>query len=286
MKGNHESKGGSLKPEFYPAYAKYFVKYIQGMKAEGIRIDAITVQNEPLHPGNNPSLLMPARQQAEFIKNHLGPAFQQAGLDTRIIIYDHNCDRPDYPISILKDAETRKYMDGTAFHLYAGKIDAMSAVHDAYPDKNLYFTEQWVGAGQPRRRPRLAYPRADDRRHPQLGPHRARVEPRLRPEARAPHARRLSECLGAVTIDGNKVTRNPAYYIVAHASKFVRPGSVRIATNAVQKLPNVAFRTPDDRTVLIVLNDANRSQTFRVRDGAKFLSATLPAGAVGTYVWP
>ena len=146
MKSNHKSVGGSLKPEFYGAYAKYFVKYIQGMKAEGIRIDAITVQNEPLHPGNNPSLLMQAREQAEFIKNHLGPAFKQAGLDTKIIIYDHNCDRPDYPISILNDAEARKYVDGTAFHLYAGKIDAMSTVHDAHPEKNLYFTEQWIGA--------------------------------------------------------------------------------------------------------------------------------------------
>ena len=145
MKSNHNSVGGSLKPEFYGAYAKYFVKYIQGMKAEGIRIDAITVQNEPLHPGNNPSLLMQAQEQAEFMKNHLGPAFKQAGLNTKIIIYDHNCDRPDYPISILDDAEARKYVDGTAFHLYAGKIDAMSTVHEAHPEKNLYFTEQWIG---------------------------------------------------------------------------------------------------------------------------------------------
>ena len=78
MKTNNNSIGGSLKPECYGAYAKYFVKYIQAMQAEGIRIDAITVQNEPLHPGNNPSLLMPAAEQAEFIKNHLGPAFQAA----------------------------------------------------------------------------------------------------------------------------------------------------------------------------------------------------------------
>ncbi len=146
MKSNQESIGGSLKPQFYGAYAKYFVKYIQGMKADGIRIDAVTVQNEPLHPGNNPSLLMQAREQAEFVKNHLGPAFKRAGLDTKIIIYDHNCDRPDYPISILDDAETREYVDGTAFHLYAGKIDAMSTVHEAHPEKNLYFTEQWIGA--------------------------------------------------------------------------------------------------------------------------------------------
>lgn len=97
MKTNENTKGGSLKPEFYDAYAQYFVKYIQGMKAAGIRIDAITVQNEPLHPGNNPSLLMPAEQQAEFINKSLGPTFRTAKLDTKIIVYDHNADRPDSP---------------------------------------------------------------------------------------------------------------------------------------------------------------------------------------------
>ncbi len=102
MKTNGSSKGGSLRPEFYPAYAQYFVKYVQQMRAEGVRIDAVTVQNEPLHPGNNPSLLMLAEQQADFVKNHLGPAFEAAGLDTKIIIYDHNADRPDYPLTILQ----------------------------------------------------------------------------------------------------------------------------------------------------------------------------------------
>ena len=202
------------------------------MKAEGIRIDAITVQNEPLHPGNNPSLLMQAPEQAEFIKNHLGPAFKQAGLDTKIIIYDHNCDRPDYPISILNDAEARKYVDGTAFHLYAGKIDAMSTVHEAHPEKNLYFTEQWIGAPG-----NLRGDLAWHTRELTIGATRnwsrtvlewnLAADPRYQPHTPGG----CSSCLGAVTIDGDTVTRNPAYYIVAHASKFVRPGSVRIATN-------------------------------------------------------
>ncbi|WP_460503977.1 glycoside hydrolase family 30 protein, partial [Hymenobacter agri] len=146
MKTNGESKGGSLKPEFYDAYARYFVKYIEGMRAAGVRIDAITVQNEPLHPGNNPSLLMLAEQQAEFIGKHLGPAFRQARLDTKIICYDHNADRPDYPLTVLRDATAAPYVDGSAFHLYAGPIEALSHVHDAFPNKNVYFTEQWVGA--------------------------------------------------------------------------------------------------------------------------------------------
>lgn len=103
MKTNNDTRGGQLKPEFYDAYAKYFVKYIQQMKQEGITIDAVTVQNEPLHPGNNPSLLMTAPDQADFVKNNLGPAFKKAGIKTKILVYDHNANRPDYPIRIYDD---------------------------------------------------------------------------------------------------------------------------------------------------------------------------------------
>lgn len=286
MKTNNNSIGGSLKPEYYDAYARYFVKYIQGMAAEGITIDAITVQNEPLHPGNNPSLLMQAQEQATFIKRSLGPAFQAANLSTKIIIYDHNADRPDYPISILDDPEAKKYINGSAFHLYGGTIDALSKVHEAHPDKHLYFTEQWIGApgnfaadvrwhlnnliiGAPRNWSRtvLEWNLAAD---PQQKPH-------------TPGG--CTQCLGAITIDGNTITRNPAYYIIAHASKFVRPGSVRVQSNELKELPNVAYKTPDGKTVLIVLNDSEYRQRFNIRHHGKVVATKLNAGAVGTYVW-
>lgn len=117
MKTNKNSVGGKLNPVYYGVYADYLVKYIQVMKAEGITIDAITPQNEPLNPSNNPSMEMSATEQAEFIKNHLGPKFQAANLATKIIIYDHNADRPDYPLTVLNDAAARQYVDGSAFHL-------------------------------------------------------------------------------------------------------------------------------------------------------------------------
>jgi len=133
MKTNNNVKGGKLKPEYYDAYAKYFIKYIQGMKKEGIRIDAVTIQNEPLNEKNTPSLLMLSPDQDVFIKNHLGPAFKAAGIDTKIILYDHNCDVPQYATAILDDPEAAKYVDGSGFHLYGGKIEAMSDVHNALP---------------------------------------------------------------------------------------------------------------------------------------------------------
>ena len=144
MKNNNDTRGGRLKPDYYDVYANYLVKYIEAMAQNGITIDAITIQNEPLHPGNNPSLLMVAPDQADFIKYHLGPLFKSKNIQTKIIVYDHNADRPDYPISILDDAEAAKYIDGSGFHLYNGAIEALTDVHNAHPNKNIYFTEQMV----------------------------------------------------------------------------------------------------------------------------------------------
>ncbi len=286
MKTNNDTRGGSLKPEYREIYARYLIKYIQQMKAQGIAIDAITVQNEPLHPGNNPSMYMPADEQAAFIKNNLGPAFRQAGLKTKIIVYDHNADKPEYPISILNDADAAKYVDGSAFHLYGGTIDALSKVHDAHPDKNLYFTEQWMGApanfrdfgehiknltiGATRNWARtvLEWNLAND---PQSNPHTDRGG--------------CDRCLGGITIDKDNVIRNPAYYVVAHAAKWVRPGSVRIASNEPEALPNVAFKTPAGKRVLIVMNSGTENKKFNIRYKKRLLQTSLPAGGVCTYVW-
>src|SRR5690606_27890921 len=90
MKTNEKFIGGSLKPEYYDAYSRYFVKYIEAMKANGITVHAITLQNEPHNHKNDPSMVMPATEQADFIKNHIGPALRQAGLDTKIFCWDHN----------------------------------------------------------------------------------------------------------------------------------------------------------------------------------------------------
>jgi glucosylceramidase len=289
MKTNQHSVGGSLIAGYYDAYALYFVRYIEEMKKEGITIDAITIQNEPLHPGNNPSLLMLADIQAQFIKQSLGPTFRKHSINTKIIVYDHNADHPDYPVTIFKDSDAKQYVDGSAFHLYAGPIEALSSVHDQFPDKNLYFTEQWVGSpgnlkgdlvwhvknlivGATRNWARtvLEWNLAADRN---LQPH-------------TPGGCTL--CLGALTIDGNEILtpRNPAYYIIAHAAKFVRPNSIRIGTNLVSGLPNVAFqRQEDKKNVLIVANENNSGQqSFQIQCNGKVYDTSLNGGSVGTYV--
>ncbi|WP_426491755.1 glycoside hydrolase family 30 protein [Hymenobacter sp. 102] len=286
MKTNNNSVGGSLKPEYYAAYAQYFVKYIQGMKAEGVTIDAVTLQNEPLYGGNNPSMLMSAAEQAAFIRDHVGPAFRAAGITTKIIAYDHNLDRTDYPLAVLRDPQANPYVDGSAFHLYGGAISDMTTVRNAFPAKNVYFTEQWTDGnspfsesfrfhmsnlmiGAPRNWSRnvIAWNLASDQN---FGPH-------------TPGG--CSSCMGAVTISGNTVTRNATYYTVAHAAKFVRPGSVRINTNTPTNLPNVAFKNPGGQKVLLVMNTGGSTQTFDITYRGKAATTSLEAGAAGTYVW-
>jgi glucosylceramidase len=286
MKTNDSTGGGHLKPEYYHTYSQYFIKYIKGMAANGIPIDAITIQNEPLNPKNNPSMVMEAAEQANFIKNNLGPDFRAAKIKTKIILYDHNADRPDYPITILNDPEAKKYVDGSAFHLYGGKIEALSEVHNAHPDKNLYFTEEWVGApGNLKENMRfhikdliIGAPRNWSRNV---------IEWNLAADQnQEPHTPGgCDRCLGAITINGDKVTRNSAYYIIAHASKFVSHGSKRIASNYFDELPNVAFLTPAGKIVLIVYNDAKATQTFNIKLNNKQVSSVLNPGATGTFVF-
>ncbi|RPH98330.1 MAG: glucosylceramidase [Calditrichaeota bacterium] len=313
MKTNNLVRGGFLKEECYSTFALYLVKYVQHMSRAGVPIDAITVQNEPLNSKNTPSMPWFVDQQAKFIRDHLGPALAEAGLKTKIILFDHNCDRIDYPLALLNDPKISAFVDGSGFHHYGGDIGAMSIVHLARPDKNLYFTEQMVVedpssqvidiAAQVKRmiidvtrswsRNVILWNLAAD---PLNDPHTDNGG--------------CSMCQGAVTIDGDLVSRNIAYYVIAHASKFVRPGSVRIfSTNTGENsvsltedeerpgliratvienssvLPNVAFKTADGKIVLIVANTTWSTRSFKIQHNGHWASIRLDPGAIGTFVW-
>lgn len=286
MKDNQNSMGGALLTQYYRSYANYFVKYIQQMKARGIAIDAVTIQNEPQHGGNNPSMKMDPYEQAAFIRDHLGPVFKSNAIDTKIIVWDHNCDNPNYPITVLNDAAANAFIDGAAFHLYNGDISALSTVHTAFPKKNLYFTEQWTGMngtfsgdlqwhmknviiGSMNNWARIAleWNLANDSKyaiHTPAG---------------------CTECKGALMIDGSNVTRNVAYYIIAHASKFVPAGSTRISSSSVSNLFNTAFVTPQGKIVLIVMNDSSSEQHFNVNVKGKWIQSSLASGSVSTIIF-
>jgi glucosylceramidase len=283
MKTNNAWIGGSLNTAYYASYATYFVKYINAMKAQGINTWAITPQNEPENPYNEPSMLMNASEQTTFINNNLGPAFQNAGFTTKIIAFDHNCDNTAYPIQVLNNSG---YVDGAAFHLYVGNISAMTDVHNA-TNKNVYFTEQYtsttggfagdfpwhmqnvmIGSMNNWSKTALEWNLATDGG---FGP-------------RTPGG--CSICLGGVTINNsNSYTKNVSYYVVAQLSKFVKAGAVRIASSTSNgSLPNVAFRNPDGSIVLVIFNNGG-SQTFTVGSGANTFSYTLAGSSAVSLVW-
>jgi glucosylceramidase len=283
------------------------------MKKEGITIDAITIQNEPHNTNNTPSMQMRAAEQGEFIKNYLGPALKSANLSTKIVLFDHNLDRPDYALNILRDPQAAQYVDGSGFHHYGGDMSAMTLIHNARPDKHLYFTEQMITDRNPNSP--LAIAAQVKRMIINVTQNWSRnvilwnfaADPNNDPHT---DDGGCSICQGAITIDGDIVGRNIAYYVIAHASKFVRPGSVRIgSTNKGDQsvllsvdedqpdvfrvstiknsdaLPNVAFRTPDGKIVLIVVNDTYANGSFRLQFRGQFADIRLQPGAVGTYVW-
>lgn len=299
MKSNGSYVAGRLKPDCYEAYARYFLKYIETMRAHGIHVSAVTPQNEPQNPKNEPSMVMSAAEQADFIRGYLGPTLRGSAPDTEILCWDHNCDGADYPLAVLGDVGARPYIAGVAWHLYNGSPEAMSHVRAQYPDKKVYFTEQWVSAkddfmgalrwhtknviiGTLRNwaQTALEWNLASDPRyalHTRLGAVGALGGVTIGIAPKHHH--------GAVALHAT-IKRNPGYYLMAHSARFIRPGSVRVHSSELDQLPNVTCLTPGSRIVMVVTNEAPAAKRFRVQHRGAHATLELRPGDVATLRWP
>jgi glucosylceramidase len=276
MKSSDSMIGGTLNASAYEPYAHYLVKCIQAYAAEGVPLYAITPQNEPLHaPSGYPGMLLSYREEGDLIKNHIGPAFAAHGISTKILIYDHNWDTPEYP---------------EAFHGYAGDPSAQSRVHDAYPDKEIYFTECSGGDWSPDFVTNLQWMT----KNLIIGTirHWAKTVTLWNvalDEKNGPQNGGCTDCRGVVTIDQQRgtISYNVEYYVLGHVSTFVVPGAHRIASSPFESsgIEHVAFRNPDGSKALLVLNDAPSSTTFTVQWNTRSFTSTLPAGTVATFTW-
>jgi glucosylceramidase len=284
MKTNNAYKGGSLQTQYYAAYAKYWVKYIQGMKANGIPIWAITVQNEPLNPGNTPSCTWTKQQEATFDNNNLGPAFKAAGITTKIIAYDHNCDVTDYPIYVCT---TSTYVDGAAFHLYGGSITAMTTVHNA-TKKNVYFTEQCTCSDN------FSGNYSGHMRDVFMGAltnwSKCVIEWNLSTDANlGPHTNDggCGVCVGGVMVNNStSFTLKASYYTFATFSKVIKTDAVRVATTSTNNnLLNVAAINPDGSRGVVVYNGTGGSSTFDVVWNGQAVPFTLAGNSSASIVW-
>lgn len=295
---------GQLNPKYYSDYATYFVKYIQAMQAEGLKIDAVTIQNEPLNRGNSMSLYMTWQEQRDFIKAALGPAFEKAAIKTKIVVYDHNynydvdkkenADQGQYPLKIYEDADAAKYIDGSAYHAYGGEKEELLVIHNGRPDKNIYFTEMSIGLwGE-------GYSFASDlmwnMREVCIGTinnyNKAIImwNYMLDDKHGPDRPGGCDICLGCITIDSDDyktMDKNSHYYTMAHLSKVIKPNSYRIESNGQTEegIYYTAFENPDKTYSIVLQNDTPDQQNVTIRQGEKSFSYNVPASSVISCIW-
>lgn len=293
MKEQYQWAGGWLSTAYYQTYANYFVKYVQAMQAQGVPVYAVTLQNEPLYAAPYVSMRMDPGNQSAFLKNNIGPAFQGAGLSTKLIAYDHNWDNGpsgNYVQSVFADATAASYAAGSAWHGYSATsgIPNMTAVHNAYPNEDIWFTEITGSVGSSFAGD-LKWHLSNIIIANMRNWAKSALEWNLALDQNSgPTNGGTSNCRGVVTVNNatGAVTRNVEYYALGHASKFVDPGAVRVASNSVAGgIEDVAFKNPDGSRVLIALNNSGSANTFKVSWSGQSFTYTLPAGAVATFKW-
>ena len=315
MKTTGSLVGGRLKddPRYYRAYAAYLVRFVRAYARAGVPVDYLTVQNEPQNrtPSGYPGTDMAVHQEVKVIEA-LGPMLRRASPRTKILAYDHNwathpddiahtppdeSPETDYPYEVL-DSPAARWVAGTAYHCHAGDPSAQTALHDAHPDKGIWFTE-CSGSHGPDDPPQQVF------RDTLTWHARTLTIGTTRNWARSvvnwnialdpsggPHLGGCGTCSALVTVapDGT-VTTNAEYYTIGHLSRFVRPGAVRIASTSYGttdwngEVMDVAFRNPDVSTALVVHNENDDPRSFSVRVGDRSFAYTLPGGALATFTW-
>lgn len=291
MKTSENLIGGELLEQYEETYADYLLKYLDTYSGYGIPIFALTVQNEPgFIPITYPGMQMPAATRARIVAQYLGPKLASRKSNTRILEWDHNWNAPEQPLAVLGDAEAARYIDGVAWHCYEGSPYAQGRVHRAFPDKDAYITECSGGDWASSVKGELLWFSRD------LLIAGIRQWARgviywnlVLDEKHGPHFGGCDACKGVVTIDSatGEVSRNDEYYALAHFSRFVLPGALRINSTATEKgLDNVAFLNPSDGSiVLVMVNSSVDPRNVSVAEGQTRFDYTMPPQSVATLVW-
>jgi len=292
MKVSGTMNGGNINTAYFSSLAQYFVKFVQGYQQQGVPIYAVMPQNEPLNSNSNyPTAFLAATDETTFIGANLGPALATAGLgNVKILSYDHNWDNPSYPETVLADPTASSYVAGSAFHCYAGNVSAQSTVKNAYPAKDIWFTECSGTVGS-----NFANDLVWDAENLMIGATRnwarsVSLWNLALDQNSGPQNGGCSNCRGVVTIDDSTspptITNNVEYYALGHAAKFVMPGAYRIDSNTFGSgsIEDVAFKNPDGSIAILVLN-SGASASFTVSWSGKSFTYTLPAGALATFSW-
>ncbi|MEH2349097.1 MAG: glycoside hydrolase family 30 beta sandwich domain-containing protein [Nostoc sp.] len=291
-------KGGYLRPECYNVYADYFVKYVKECEAKGIPVYAVTIQNEPQYePDAYPGMQMSIQDEIGFIKDYIGPKFQQNGISTKIICFDHNFDDngTDFAASVLASG-AYNYCAGSAWHPYcAGNScvhEKMTEVHNRYPDKDVWFTEAgsgtWIGDDSAQF--------ADQMYHTIRSPRNwsksvvfwnIALDQNAAPKLAGVDTSNSNRGFLTISSDStDSVTRNTSYYSMGHTSKFVDPGAYRIESNSFpDDIEDVAYKNPDGSKVVVLSNRTPNQKSVKIQSGSESFTYTVPEKAAVTFKW-
>lgn len=275
MKTNGEmNHGGSLKKEYYAMWAKYIAKYLKTYEEEGIKVSYITVQNEPQAVQTWDSCIYSSEEESEFVRNYLGPILAAEGLsEVKILIWDHNKEIAyDRAMEVLSDEKTDRYTAGIAFHWYTGDhFEALSLIHEAFPDKELIFTEgcveysRFADTNEVSKAEMYAHDIIGNMNHGTSG----FIDWNLLLDEKGGPNHVGNFCAAPIMADTQNATieKRLAYYYIGHFSKFIRPGARRIAfSKYTSSLEVTAFVNPDGSKAVVVLNPTQKQMEFSLRD--------------------
>ncbi len=288
MKAGGSMLGGSMRKSSFPAYARYLAKFIRAYADAGVAVNALSVQNEvdTDQDGKMPACLWGQEYEMQFIADHLGPLFAKEKIGAKIWILDHNYSLWGRAICELDDPQVNQYVDGVAWHGYVGEDSAMARVHEAHPEKHMYWTEGGPSFRDPRYQTDWATWSAtfagilrnwarriigwnlalDEQGRPNIGPF---------------------DCGGVVTIDSKtkEITRSGQYWAFAHYSRAIRRGARRVeSSGSLEGVSHVAFANPDSSKVVVLTNaGAERKSTLRV--SGMETAVNLPSDSVSTLTW-
>lgn len=298
MKTNNDMlHGGHLKPEFYNSWATYYTKFIRAYEKEGIPVWGISVQNEPMATQRWESCVYSAEEERDFLKKSLGPTMVKEGLkDKKIIVWDHNRDLVyQRAQTYFDDPETSKYIWGLGFHWYESwsggteMYDNLKRVHEAYPDKNIFFTEGCAESFEATRYnawslgERYGKSMINDFNNGMVGFTDWNI---ILDQTGGPnHVGNF--CFAPIHADtrtGQLIYTN-AYYYIGHFSKFIQPGAKRIISSPSRsQLLTTAFKNPDGSVVVVVMNQGSIDTPFFIWINGKAAEAKALPHSMNTYV--
>jgi glucosylceramidase len=298
MKDNNDMlHGGKLKTAFYDTWAMYFTKFIKAYKKEGVRVWGTTLQNEPMAKQIWESCIYTAEEEKDFLK-HLGPIMVKEGLkDVKLIVWDHNRDMMyQRAQTYFSDPEASKYAWGIGFHWYEAwsggnsMYDNVQRVHEAFPDKNIFFTEGCTDSFDPAKYndwtmgERYARSMINDFNNGMVGFTDWNI---LLDETGGPnHVKNF--CFAPIhgdTRTGQLIYTN-AYYYIGHFSKFINPGAKRIISSSSRsQLLTTAFKNTDGKTVVIVMNQSNIKTPYNLWLNGKAATVIALPHSIATLIF-